>query len=333
MKKNRSMVFFAIIIISVLCIISCFQWHISGKELKQIQKDTDLFQFSNLLIPDNSETPILTISSPGDGIREKWAVLIAAGGGTGYRAHERGDRNDIRKLTNVLLKSGWDEDHLLVLFEGQATTEAIMIDSFSWLRSQGEDEDDLILYFFSGHGYYHIRDDPPIDEPDGRDEYIHPWDPDMAGWNPDVFILDDELSIKFDSLHSKNVVIIFNTCHAGGILDGTSDFAGSGRVVLASCGVDEASYRMDIPFHWIFPYFCIKGLQGNADLNNDNLISAEELFTYTVEPVQFRAYLISLFSSRIPIGGSSQHPELYDGWPSEEDNADELILVDLEAGV
>ena len=142
-------------------------------------------------------------------------------------------------------------------------------------------------------------------------------------------ILDDDLKDKFDLLHSKNLVIIFNTCHAGGMIDGAHDVAESGRVVLTSCDVDEASYSMRIPYDWIFPYYCVKGLQNHADRNNDKCVSAEEMFEYTVGPVEFRAYLLSFFHPRRPIGSSSQHPQMYDGWPTEEDNADELILVDL----
>ncbi len=58
----------------------------------------------------------------------------------------------------------------------------------------------------------------------------------MTGWNPDVFIVDDELSEKFDTLESNNIVIVMLTCHAGGWIDGESDLCGSGRAVLVACG-------------------------------------------------------------------------------------------------
>jgi len=262
LKKQQQIIKYGFIIIVSFCLISGFEFNIQGQE--QLQAEPTC----------------------GDGNTEKWAVIIAASGGVSYARNELMDRNDVRKLTKVLLNNGWNEDHLFILLEEQATTEAIMNDSFSWLRSQGEDEDDLVFYFFSGHGYYHTCDEPPLDEPDGRDELIHPWDPDMAGWNPNVFILDDDLKDKFDLLHSKNLVIIFNTCHAGGMIDGAHDVAESGRVVLTSCDVDEASYGMKIPYDWIFPYYCVKGLQNHADRDNDKCVSAEEMFEYTVEPVQ-----------------------------------------------
>ena len=319
MRKQSRLVTSVIILLILFCFIGVFRWSILGQQ-------TQRNDYHYTSIPLIYSQTFNSVGKMGDEDVEKWAVIIAAGGGVGYAPHERADRNDVRKLTKVLLEHGWDNDHLFVLLEEKATTEAIMNDSFSWLRSQGEDEDDLILYFFSGHGYYHTSDEPPIDEPDGKDELIHPWDPDMAGWNPNVFILDDELAEKFETLHSQNIVILMHTCHAGGMIDGTADLRKSGRVILASCATDEASSRMTIPYHWIFPYFCIRGLQGKADLNNDLSISAEELFHYTVEPVQIRSFILNLFYPRRP-NGISQHPQLYDGWPSDEDNSDELLLI------
>jgi hypothetical protein len=265
------------------------------------------------------------ISGP-DGINTKWAVLIACSGGVTYERHERRDRNDLRKLTSILKTNGWDDDHIFSLFEEEATTEAILEDSFNWLKDNGEDEDDLILFFFSGHGYYHTTDQPPLDEPDGVDEVIYPWDPDMAGWNWDVVIVDDVLAEKFDSLKSNNVVIIMHTCHAGGWIDGESDLCGSGRVVLAACGVDEASCMMKYQLHWLFPYYVIQGLKGFADEDKDKIISAEELLDYTIKPVQFRSKIYNWMLTGIY---NIQNPEIYDGWPTEEENMNELEILRL----
>jgi parallel beta-helix repeat protein len=261
-----------------------------------------------------------------DGVATKWAVVIACSGGFTYERHERCDRNDVRELTQLLKKNGWDENHILTLQEEEATKEAILNDSFQWLKNNGEDEDDLIFYFFSGHGYYHTADDPPVDEPDGRDEVINPWDPDIDGWNPDVFIVDDELSEKFDTLKSNNIVIVIHTCHAGGWIDGAHDLCDSGRVVLVACGVDETSCMMKYPVHWLFAYYLIQGLKGHADENNDKRITAEELLRYTIEPVQFRSKIFNWITSGV---ATIQHPQMYDGWPSKENNTEELTLIEL----
>lgn len=284
---------------------------------------------TTLLIPTTHSYQTITFQPhpyrPADGNTTKFAVLIACSGGVTYERHERRDRNDIKKLTNQLLQNGWTHNHILTLTEEQATTEAILIDTFNWLDDHGEDQDDLILFFFSGHGYYHTHDAPPYDEPDGVDEMIHPWDPDMAGWNWDVVITDDTLSQRLNTLNSQKQFIIIHTCHAGGFLDGNADLKASGRVVHVACDVDEASCMMLFPLHWLYPYYLIQGMKGRADHNHDNLISAEELLHYTKLPVQIRSNINTWLHTRYFY---TQHPLLFDGWPTIENNEQQLIIAE-----
>ena len=124
-------------------------------------------------------------------------------------------------------------------------------------------------------------------------------------------------------------MVLINTCHAGGLIDGSADIAQDGRVVLVSCRADEASSRINIPYQWIFPYFCIRGMWGGADDNSDGCISAEELFSYVDGPVQIRSFISSLFRRRVSVG-VSQHPLMYDGWPSGQNNTAELLLIGVQ---
>ena len=255
-----------------------------------------------------------------------WAVLIGASGGFAYKKHEIRERNDIRDLKQVLISHGWEKDHILCLLEEEATKKAIMNTTFEWFQSNSVKEDDVILFYFSGHGHYLTEDLPPLDEPDGKDEIIATWDPDLGGWNPDKYIVDDELASKFQTLTSNNLVIIFHICNAGGMFDGDSDFGGSGQVGMASCGVNEASCMFKFQLHWMFPYYLIQGLKGRADSNDDGWISAEEALQYTVSPVAFRSKIFNLlFLNSL----ATQNPELFDEWPSDIDNSDELKLINL----
>ncbi len=265
-----------------------------------------------------------TSCNDGDGIQTKWAVLFACSGGLTYERHERRDRNDIRSLTRVLKKNGWDEEHILVLCEEDATKDALLYDSIDWLNEG--DEDDLIFFFIECHGYYHTEDQSPFDEPDGVDEIIYPWDPDMAGWNLEVFVVDDELAESFNSLKSKNVFVVINTCHAGGFIDGDSDLRASGRVVITACKVDEASCMLLFPIHWLYSYYLVKGLSRKADKNDDNFVSAEEVYEYTIKPVQFRSQIYMWLTAGIK---GQQNPVIFDGWPSIQDNEEQLTLIEL----
>ena len=55
----------------------------------------------------------MTTTINGDGIENKWAVFITAGGGPSYEHHEKRDRNDVKELTRIFLEQGWKQDHIL----------------------------------------------------------------------------------------------------------------------------------------------------------------------------------------------------------------------------
>jgi hypothetical protein len=91
--------------------------------------------------------------------------------------------------------------------------------SSAWIRDaiqdlQGTvDGDDIVLLYFAGHGTY--GDDlSPLDEVDGYDEYICPWDATLA---PATSIRDDELEAWLDALPCRKAVIL-DTCFSGGFI-------------------------------------------------------------------------------------------------------------------
>jgi len=84
---------------------------------------------------------------------------------------------------------------------------------------------------------------------------------------------------------------------------------------------------MKYQLHWVFPYYIIQGLNGFADSDKNKIISAEELLEHTIKPVQFRSKIYNWMLTGVPI---IQNPEIYDGWPSAEDNYDELEILRLK---
>jgi len=270
---------------------------------------------------------ILKINSS-DGDINYWAVLIVVGGGKGYRHHAFWGIRSANGLKKVLINHGWPEDNIIYLFEKQATKEAIF-NTFQWLNESGEDEDDVLLFFFQGHGYSLAEDKVPLDEPDGKDECYFPWDDETYGWSWDTYIIDDELGTKFDSLKSKNIIGIFETCHSGGWIDGSYDLCKPGRVILTSCAVNEASAPIVARMRWLFPHYVIQGLKGLADRDFDKWVSAEEAFNYAKFPTIIRSTILNILVYLIEPVPLTQHPQLYDGWPTEENNHLELKIIDL----
>jgi len=256
----------------------------------------------------------------GDGNAIRWAVII----GVGFNPHQYiYCRRDTRDIYNTLVHNGWEDDHIKVLLEEEATRETIL-DVFWWLNESGIDEDDILFFYSSTHGYY-MDDQPPIDEPDGKDEFIQPFDYD---WETDDFcIRDDELAVEFSKLKTQNMAIFIESCHSGGMLDGTSDLCASGRVVITACDVNESGWPLAIRMHWLFPYYVNKALRGHSDHNGDHWISAEETYQYTRFPVMIRSALYTLIHPKVSF--QIQHPQIYDGWPTINNNAEDLKLIPL----
>jgi hypothetical protein len=244
-----------------------------------------------------------------------WAVLITVG-------EPSLDNINAGALYDILTNNGWPENNIYKLIEDDATKESILSIS-DWLNDNGVEKDDLVLFYFSMHGN-RTEDVPPIDEPDGLDEFV-------IAYN-NVKIFDEELAVMFDEIQTENLTIIFESCYSGGMIDGSNDLKKSGRIVLTSTDVNETSYPYSLFFSkngYLFPYYFIEGLRGPAEKNNDGYISVEEAYEYakiyTIERSTFFAKLLYVFHKTLE--NHIQHPQIYDGWPSEENNQSELKLI------
>jgi len=250
-----------------------------------------------------------------------FSVIITVG-------NENTDKRDVNSLVTTLVSYGWKESNIRFFSEEKATKQAIITKPFDWLNSLDYKETDVILFYFSMHGGQ-TEDHHPIDEPDNQDEYLVPYDGDSD--NESNILLDDELAMKLKTLHSNNIILIFEACHSGGMIDGLHDLCGPGKVILTSCRADEYSWGLSIQKQWMFPYYLIKGLSGKADINEDDWVSAEEAFTYAEKPTIFHSafksflYLLHPFARLGP-----QHPQLYDAWPNAINNQDDLKIISLE---
>jgi hypothetical protein len=256
--------------------------------------------------------------SQGDGTITYWAVIVCVG----FNPHQYiQSRRDAQGLYQALVRHGWDKNHIICLVEWEATREAIL-NALTWLQEE-VDTDDIVFFYSGTHGYM-MNDQPPFDEPDGKDEFIMPFDCDWE--TNDNCILDDELAHAFNQIASQNMAIIIESCHSGGMIDGSYDLCKSGRVVLTGCDVDELGCPLLLRMHWLFCYYVTQGLKGKADKNRDGWVTAEEAHYYAELPVRIRSTLFNLVSLKTL---STQHPQIYDGWPNETNNDEELRIIKL----
>jgi hypothetical protein len=124
----------------------------------------------------------------------------------------RGPANDVQKIKDLLV-SGYhfSPDNILVLKDQEATREAIISHFNQWLV-KGTKPGDLVLFYYSGHG-------TRIPRADGFYKAICPYDTLLKAKNIPIskLILDDELGDLLGKLRGREVVVIMDSCHSGGM--------------------------------------------------------------------------------------------------------------------
>ena len=211
-----------------------------------------------------------------DGVVNRWVVIIGINDYEDPGTDLWFSVEDAQDMKNVLISHGWKSDHIKILLNSEATGSNIR-SAIRWMDSK-EDEDDIVLFFFSGHGFY------------GNSIAVYPWN---------LFYMS-RLDENMDKLGSKNMVLIFNSCFSGGF---KNYLAQSGRVILMSSKSNEHSYMSLQLKNGFFIYFLLEGFAGSADSNHDGWVSAEEAFDYAAPKT-------SSYEPR-------QHPQIYDGCPGE----------------
>ena len=259
---------------------------------------------------------------------QKWALIIGVSRYRRVRPPLSYAASDAQAMAQFLQEAGFPPDHIKVLVDQDATLVNVQAE-LDWLRRNAAPQD-LVVIYFSGHGYQG-KDDPndlrnrnPNDEEDGLDEFFVLYDaiPDSL---EATCLRDDDFGVFLDSLRSEHVVILFDSCYSGGGARGvkalprgakpvlgkldifTGDFSPRGKIVLAASREDQESYEAPQLKHGVFTYFLLRGLKGEADADQDHNITMEELYQYVSDKVEDWVR-----RNR----GVEQHPTLYgQGYP------------------
>lgn len=134
---------------------------------------------------------------------------------------------------------------------------------------------DTFIFYYGGHSSR--IDDTVKDEKDGRDEVLG-----LFGRPPD-FASDDELAAEnaFGSFpKSSTNIVVFNTCNAGGFIDGDSDLAKraikdkTNLLFMGATGADE----LCAPRHRAFLTDLVRALEEGQ--KNDKQTHAKEWATH-----------------------------------------------------
>ncbi len=162
----------------------------------------------------------------------------------------------------------------------------------TWLPKKIIDNQTELYVFYSGHG---------LASEDGSDLYLLPADgePDIL---EDTTILRNKMFDIIAELNPKRVTMFFDTCYSGATRDEEflvaakpifieaveQDIPTNFNIFSASSGRETAKILKEAE-HGLFSYYMMKGLEGDADVNNDNQITNGELIAFVNKNVSRQA--------------------------------------------
>lgn len=191
--------------------------------------------------------------------------------------------NDVEEVSRVLSAKGFDVKTLLDVRARQLRTE---IEGF--LRDYGNDEDHAIVIYFAGHGYTDnafINKTVPI-----RFGYFVGIDAPNPRKNINAKVSDFALSTYYfenivKDYRARHILLVFDSCFSGALFEKSKEvelrafckgMASEPTREFITAGAEDQT----VPDESVFRKLFVDGLAGNADLDNDNLITGSELGKY-----------------------------------------------------
>jgi hypothetical protein len=180
-------------------------------------------------------------------------------------------------------KLGIPTNRIKTLVNDGADESGMLLAVKRWLaRASKRDKTDVYI-FFAGHG---------LASDNGEKMYLLPYDgsPELLD---DTAILRDRLFSDIASANPRSVTVFLDTCYSG-TTRGTDMLIASRPIaikalkqsvpdnftVMTAARGDQTAKPLEEAKHGMFSYFLMKGMEGEADKNQDNKITAGELHQY-----------------------------------------------------
>lgn len=171
-----------------------------------------------------------------------------------------------------------EDDHIALLIDDAATNKNISKD-IGRIFSKA-DANDVVLLYMSGHGL--------------EGNFVPS---DYDGYN-NLLPYDAVLKL-LDACPARQKVMITDACHSGGTyatkgvdLLALHDYyerfktTNGGTAIISSSNANEVSLEYSGLRQGIFSHFLIRGMKGEADINEDGYVSVQELFDYIYQSVR-----------------------------------------------
>ena len=185
-------------------------------------------------------------------------------------------------------KLGISANKIKLLLNDSADEKGILLSVKDWLRRSAKPNQSDVYLFFAGHG---------LASDDGKNMYLLPHDGSPRLLEKTA-ILRDELFNDIQQANPRSVTVFLDTCYSG-TTRGTDMLIASRPIairaleqsipsnftVFSAAAGDQTSKPLKEAKHGMFSYFLMKGMEGDADTNNDNKITARELHAYVEQNV------------------------------------------------
>jgi len=180
-------------------------------------------------------------------------------------------------------KLGVPQHRIQKLINDSADEKEVLLAVKRWLARVVVSEKTDVYVFFAGHG---------LASDDGSEMYLLPYD-----GSPELLektaILRKELFADIASTNARSVTVFLDTCYSG-TTRGTDMLIASRPIairaleqsipdnftVMTAAAGDQTAKPLEEAKHGMFSYFLMKGMEGEADANQDNKITAGELHQY-----------------------------------------------------
>ena len=186
------------------------------------------------------------------------------------------------------LKLGVPERNIIDLVNENANAVEIFLATENFLRRKIQKDKTDVFIFYAGHG---------LATDDGSEMYLLPYDgaPQLL---ERTAISRKQLFNDIAASNPQSVTVFLDTCYSG-TTRGTETLIASrpiaikakqqdipdGFTVMTAAAGDQTAKPLEEAKHGMFSYFLMKGMEGDADANQDNQITASELHAYVQQNV------------------------------------------------
>ncbi len=223
------------------------------------------------------------------GIGNRWAVLVGINDYIDTRCYGQLQvcAQDATSLSEQLSNGGYKAEHIRLLTDQNTPQQPLRGQILTALHfiADATEPDDLLLFYFSGHGL--VEED---------ESYLIPRDGTGALRHTGIPIsLIREIMI---SAQAQAKIIILDACHSGATIQAkgkhlmSEEFINNvfrdteGLAIISSCQKGQLSYEWPEKGSSVFTYYLLEALRGKADYEEKGFITVQDVNRYVTHEIK-----------------------------------------------